>query len=56
MASVIFLNKGTFTQISSVQDKCVILKLNDLYSLDKAFVLIKELTLCMADFYLFELY
>ena len=30
MKSVIFLNEGTFTQISSVQDEQDILKWNDL--------------------------
>ena len=34
--SVNFWNEGTFTRISSLQDERVILKWNDLYSLDKA--------------------
>ena len=46
-----FWNDGTFTRTSSVQGLQVILKWQNLQSLDKALVLFIELKFCEKDFY-----
>ena len=48
--SVTFRNDGTFTRTSSVQSPPVILKWQNLQSLDKALYLFKEFKFCESDF------
>ena len=46
-----FWNDGTFTRTSSVQDLPVILKWNNLQSLNKALDLFIEFKFCESNFY-----
>ena len=46
-----FLNEGTFTYASSVQEVPVIIEWNNLQNLDKALVYLKKHAFSITDFY-----